>query len=295
LSEGPLAGNSRQIDLDRLPADISLCQCFAVYTNDRFRGAKAIEKSEETFARFKHNMGAYPDRIRQVLTPADIDEAFAAKRTAAMLTVENLSILAGDVDRVDLLAERGVRIASLTWNGDNELGGGVGGDPERGLADFGREAISRMEALGIVADVSHTNLKTFWDMASAAGKPFIATHSNCLSICGHKRNLSDDQIREIGKSGGLIGLNFEQSFIRDDGNVRDWSDLLRHVERIAELAGDRIPALGSDFDGSHTPPFLQSPADLRGLYEAVCQSNLGEDFARRLFFDNAYDFFTAYK
>lgn len=294
LKSASLFNNSCQVDLARLPAGVSCCQCFAVYTDDRFRSARAIKKSEIFFARFLNNMEGYPERIRQALTSGDIDEAFAAGQTAAILTVENLSLLAGDAERVDQLADRGVRIAGLTWNGDNELGGGVGGDPDRGLTAFGRQAIRRMEDRGIIVDVSHANEKTFWDTAAAARRPYIATHSNCRLICGHRRNLSDGQIREIGRAGGLIGLNFEKSFLADGGKVTDWSDLLRHVEHILNLAGDKVPALGSDFDGSRTPRFLRSQADLAGLYEAICRSGPGEGVARRIFFDNAYEFLTAY-
>ncbi|MEL7623424.1 MAG: membrane dipeptidase [Clostridiales bacterium] len=285
------AGNTGHIDLDRLPANSQYCQCFAMFIHDRYRLELAIEEGEKLYSNFQQNMEELPDRICQVRTTKDIDEAFAANKVAALLTIENSSIFAGDLDRINLMAERGVRLASLTWNGANELAGGASAYTEWGLTDFGRQAIGRMEELGIILDVSHANDKSFWETVNLATKPFIASHSNCRSVCNHRRNLTDDQIREIGRMGGVIGLNYYINFLKEDGEVAGWDDLLRHIDRMLELAGDKVPALGSDFDGAKTPPFLQSVADEAGLYDAICRSSLGKTLADRIFFDNAYEFF----
>jgi membrane dipeptidase len=288
----PFAGNTGNIDLDRLPPDLSYCQCFAIFVHDRYRLDMAIQVGEKQYDHFQENMRALPERICQVRTGEDIDEAFAANKTAALLTIENSSLFAGDLDRVDLMAKRGVRMASLTWNAANELAAGADAYDQWGLTDFGRQAIRRMEELDMIVDVSHVNDKTFWEIAAFATKPFVASHSNCRSLCQHRRNLTDDQIREIGRAGGLIGLNYYTRFLKDDGKVKDWDDLLRHVDHVLALAGDQVPALGSDFDGADTPPFLSSVADVTGFYDAVCRSSLGEAIANRLFFDNARAFFS---
>jgi membrane dipeptidase len=292
--ETPFAGSTGNIDLDRLPPDLRYCQCFAIFVHDRYRLDMAVQDGERQYAHFQKSLNQFPERIRQVRTAGDIDEAFAANQTAAFLTIENSAIFAGDLDRINLMAERGARMASLTWNAPNELAAGADAYSQWGLTDFGRQAIRRMEALGMVVDLSHVNDKTFWEVAAFATRPFVASHSNCRSLCHHRRNLTDDQIREIGRVGGLIGLNYYVNFLKEDKEVKGWDDLLRHVDHMLALAGDRVPALGSDFDGAPTPPFIQSVADLTGFYDAVCRSSLGESVARRLFFDNAYDFFTRY-
>jgi membrane dipeptidase len=290
LALGPLAGNQGHIDLDRLPPDLAYCQAFALFIHDRYRGAAAVERGETLYRHFQESLAAYDGQIRQAKTAADIDSILAAGKTAALLTIESAAIFAGDLARIDLMAARGAVLVGLTWNSANELGGGADA-PDQGLTPFGREAVAHIEAAGLVVDVSHASDKMFQDVAAVSTKAFIASHSNCRAICPHRRNLTDDQIRQIGERGGIMGLNYYGAFLREDGQPQSWDDLLVHIDHMLTVGGESLPALGSDFDGCTPPPFLRSVADTCGLYEAVCRSSLGEALARRLFFENAAAFF----
>ncbi|MDR1194475.1 MAG: membrane dipeptidase [Peptococcaceae bacterium] len=291
LKKEPLAGNTGAIDLDRLPAGALYCQTFAMFVHDRYRGEAAVAVGEDLYSFFQSSLAAAAGRIRQVRTMGEVDQAFAAGETAALLSVENATLLDGRLERLERLAARGVRLVGLTWNAANELGGGADAPADAGLTAFGKEAIRRMEELGIVVDVSHANERTFWDAADWAVKPILASHSNARAICAHRRNLSDSQIRRIAEGGGIIGLNYYLDFLRDDKKVTGWDDLLRHIEHILNVGGPGVLALGSDFDGAASPDFLVGPQDLPAFYEAVSGSSLGRDIADRLFFDNAGEFF----
>ena len=121
----------------------------------------------------------------------------------------------------------------------------------------------------MIADVSHLSEKTFWDLMEAAEQPVVASHSNALSVCGHPRNLNDDQIRAISESGGFIGLNFCPDFLNleKEASIRDVVDHARH---IAEIGGIEVLALGSDFDGIYsTPKGLEHIGKMKKLSDAL--------------------------
>jgi membrane dipeptidase len=156
-------------------------------------------------------------------------------------------ITEGELDILEFLYLFGARHASLTWNNDNYLGGGAKGDPDYGLTATGRLVISRMEELGMLVDVSHANDKTFWDIADISTKPFIASHSNCRSLCNHKRNLSDIQLEAIKQSKGLVGINAFPDFISDNKAKVNIEGLAEHIYHMVAIMGIDHVGFGFDF------------------------------------------------
>src|SRR5699024_939095 len=128
----------------------------------------------------------------------DFYSAIEKDKLAVLLGLEGLSGIGEDVDLIYSLYHLGFRLMSLTWNEQNHLATGAGGDINRGLTDLGKKAIKIINELGIILDVSHANDKSFWDIANTASKPFIASHSNSRAICNVPRNLTDEQIKFIG-------------------------------------------------------------------------------------------------
>ncbi|MDO4788299.1 MAG: membrane dipeptidase [Johnsonella sp.] len=187
------------------------------------------------------------------------------KKITMILGMEGLSHV--DEERgtevLDDYYRLGLRHASLTWNEENALATGVRGDEERGLTGLGREAVRKLNTLGVILDVSHLNERSFWDLADASDRPFIASHSNCAALCPHKRNLKDEQIREIGKRGGLVGLNSYCSFIHSEKEKQNPEGLARHAARIADLIGPEHLVFGFDFCD-----FLDHEEGTKGLEDA---------------------------
>lgn len=287
LKEQSFAGNDGHVDLDRLPVGAQYCQCFAIFIDDHLRGQEAAEKAEGYYRHFLANMDQLSDRICQCRTTVDVEAAFEEGRSAAILTIENGAALGGKMENLERMAGYGVKIMTLTWNAENEIGGGS--QSETGLKPFGRDIIRRMEALKVAVDVSHLNDKTFWNVVEFTQKPILATHSNSRVVCAHARNVSDDQVRAIAQTGGILGLNYYVNFLCEDGVVTGYDGMLRHIDHLLNVGGEGFLALGSDFDGCTTPAFLGCTRDLGALYDC-CRQHFGQILADRIFYDNASAF-----
>ena len=194
----------------------------------------------------------------------------------------------GGLRRIAQLAEVGVKMMTLTWNGSNAVGSGH--DTREGLSRFGREVVREMEEHRIVVDVSHLNDRGFSDVVEIATRPLAASHSNARSVCGHRRNLTDAQARTIFEGGGLVGLNYCRDFLTERGGDPTPDDVLRQVDRLLELGGERGLALGSDYDGTDVPTWLEGCGRV-GTLHALIERHFGRDLAERIFFENARDFF----
>ncbi len=279
---------SRVLSLRSIPKCVKWAQFYAIFIPDEVRGDDAIDYFEKNRANFERQMKLFGDRVAPCVNAETIRTAWDAGKTAAILAIENGSALAGRLDRVSLLARQGVRYITLVWNGENELGSGHTTD--HGLSDFGKAVVPEMEKEGILVDVSHLNDPGFEDLFKVAKKPFMATHSNARAICSHKRNLTDDMIREMVKRGCLIGLNYFVKFLEDNGNVESLDQLMKHVEHFFKLGAEKNLALGSDFDGAVLPECLNSPEKAAGLYDYFIARGLTKEQAEGIMFRNAERF-----
>lgn len=186
--------------------------------------------------------------VRLVRTTA---EALAAREVGclyAFLGVEGLAPLGTDLAGLDTLAAAGARTAMLTWNEANALAAGAGA-PDTGLTELGRQAVRRMEDLGMVPDVSHLGEKGFWDLLEASQGPVIASHSNCRALCDVRRNLTDEQLRAIRDRGGVVGLNSYHGFVHADREKQTAEILARHAAHMIEVMG--VEHVGCGFDFCH--------------------------------------------
>ncbi|MEA4933027.1 MAG: membrane dipeptidase [Lawsonibacter sp.] len=286
----PLDDSDAAWSLSALPRGVRWGQCFAIFLPDTLTPEEAVRCYARHQKSFVRQTQTFCSRISACQSAAQIKTAWEQGKVAAILSVENGSALAGDLARVELLARDGVRMMTLTWNGEHQLGSG--NKTNHGLSDFGRAVIPTMEHFGILPDVSHLNDQGLADLLAVAQKPFLATHSNARAVCGHKRNLTDDQIRELADRGCLIGLNFCSAFLRDGGCV-GLEDLLRHVDHFLELGAENCLALGSDFDGADLPAFLSTPEKACGLYQCFLGHGLPPALCDKILYGNALTFFGA--
>lgn len=278
----------RVLRLSNIPQGVHWAQFYAVFIPDEYHGAEAVAYYERNRDSFFRQTERFSSRVLRCRTCDDLEEAFRTGRTAAFLSVENGSALAGDLDRVPLLAADGVKAVTLTWNGENEIGSGH--QTGHGLSPFGKQVIPQLEKYGILVDVSHLNDAGFADLLEVAERPFVATHSNARAVAAHKRNLTDGMIREMVRRKCLIGLNYFVAFLREDRKVESLDDLYRHVDHFLSLGAEKCLALGSDFDGADLPPALDSCEKVPPLGEFLA-GQLGRELAEKILWKNALEFF----
>ena len=280
-----------QLAFNRLGRD-GWCQAAAIFMPDHLRGAAAVEYFDLVYDYWRKQLDMWQGAVTEAKRLSG-DCMADPQRPAAFLTVEGGSVLAGDLGRIPLLKQRGVRMLTLTWNAANELGGGQAEDI--GLTPLGRQAIPLLEQNDIIIDVSHLGDRGFWEVAGVAKRPFVASHSNARAVCPHPRNLTDRQFQAIVKAGGAVGLNFYSDFIGQGGAGQPVEHLLEHIRRFVALGGAEHIVLGSDYDGADMPVWLDRSEKLDSAIALMIKSGLSPKLAEKICFENARAFFARYE
>ena len=231
-------------------------EVFAIWTNQRvFRSGQRLRFVLKALRDFK--AVCRRDRgLGLALDPNDVFSARSEARIAGILGVEGGHALEGDIGNLDRLHRVGVRVLTLTWNTSNELARSCMAldGRRRGLTRLGREAIARMNRLGMVIDLSHASDRTFSDVLEVSSAPVICSHSACRALRDFPRNLTDRQLRDLGQAGGMVGIVFLPYFIHRDHTKVTLDQVVDHIEQAASAAGIDSVGIGSDFDGFGDPP-----------------------------------------
>lgn len=275
-------------------------QLFAIWISDELRGKAAEEYFEKVLLNFKNEILKNEAKIKLCKGFEDLKEAENSGRCAAFLTCEGASPFAEN-DRIYHAKEYGVKLVTLTWNGENEIGYGCQSGSDSGLKPLGKRILRDMERLNIVADVSHLNRAGFYDAVSS-GARVIASHSNSKAVLEKtradsedkffscRRNLDDEQIKLLIECGGLIGINFCRSFLGDEGDD-GFESVYRHMLHILDMGGENVLAIGSDFDGCEINPELAGVDKMPALEEFLLRKGMNKDVIEKIFYKNAYNFF----
>lgn len=295
-SNGDLLHNDLHNDLKKMKDGECMLQNFAIFTDISSEDSSFTKNSIEYYYK---QLDKNKDLIRPVYTYEDILNNDRNGLISSMLTLEEGSVIDGDLSNLDWYYKQGVRMITLTWNYPNGIGhpNFVYDDSEYrdrlhqinekdGLTDFGIEYVRRMSELGIIVDVSHLSDKGFYDVLEYTDRPFVASHSNARSLCNVGRNLSDDMIRRLSDRGGVTGLNFCSAFIKDN-NERYTSieGMVEHIRYIVNVGGIDCIGLGSDFDGIHNKLEIKNASGLPRLYEAL-RKYFSEEDIEKIFYKN---------
>lgn len=197
-------------------------QVFSIYVPERYKSnhfsyvMKLIDKMED----YK---SSYPETFGLATNYDEVMAIVSSGRMCGLMGGEGGKMVEGSMDNLETLYNRGVRYLGLTWNTSNEIGTSSRDETERGrkggLTEFGKQVVTRMNELGMMIDVSHLGETAFWEVVETSSKPIIASHSCVYSLAPHYRNLTDEQIKAIAKSGGYIGINFYNKFLERNANV----------------------------------------------------------------------------
>lgn len=278
--------NDLHIDLCRGLENFVWVQTFALFIEDKYIQNGAFDNFIKQYNFFQNHLEKYKDKYNNVLYNKNILE----NKCNYILSVEGGSMLEGKIDNIQELVKRNIGIFTLTWNSANEIAGGVNSDI--GLTSFGKQVVTELENNNIIVDVSHINERSFYDVASMAVKPIIASHSNSKTICNNKRNLTDEQIKFIIDNKGLIGINYYTYFINDKDDC-SIDEMCKHVEYILSLGGEHILSLGSDFDGASVSSEIENIKGVEKLYNSMIKY-FKKDITDKIFFDNANSFVKKY-
>jgi microsomal dipeptidase-like Zn-dependent dipeptidase len=188
--------------------------------------------------------------------------------TAGFLGVEGAHALDGDTANLDALFDAGIRMMAPTHFFDNDMGGSAHGVEKGGLTDKGREMIKRMEAKRMIVDLAHASARTIDDVLAIATRPVVVSHTGVKGTCDNNRNLSDEQLKAVAKTGGVIGIGYWDTAVCGS----DAGAIARAIRYAANLVGVEHVALGSDYDGAIPAPF-----DTTGLVQ-ITDALIAEGF-----------------
>lgn len=220
-------------------------------------------------------------QLRVIRTPSDIDDLLADRRNGAtvvggMLSVEGLHNLEGKIENLDVLYAAGFRMAGLAHFFDNDVAGSMHGVAKGGLTPLGRQAVARMEALGMIVDVAHASHAAVAEVLAMAKRPVVSSHGGVQATCKVNRNLTDDEVRGIARTGGVVGIGYWEGAIC---SIQPEA-AARAIAHVRDLVGIDHVGLGSDFDGSTVTGFDAS--QVAAVTQALMDAGFSEADIRKV-------------
>lgn len=282
---GDLYRNTWKIDIEKLQKAHSKVQDFALFIN--------LGETNDPYGRYEEmrnlcttQIHLYGEHIQHVLSYQDVESVYESGKIGALMSIEEGGVLGGDLDKLKQAYQDGVRLITLTWNYPNGLGEPHCGEQHKKLTPKGIEFVEVMQDLGIIVDCSHLNDAGTEQLGDILDVPFVASHSNAREVTAHTRNLPDNLIKLIANKGGVIGLNFAQSFL-GTSPISRIDDIVKHGLYLINKGGEDVVALGTDFDGIKPNTEIKDASEMYRLYDAFKEAGLSVEQCEKLFWKNA--------
>lgn len=282
---GDLYRNTWKIDIEKLQKAHSKVQDFALFIN--------LGETNDPYGRYEEmrnlcttQIHLYGEHIQHVLSYQDVESVYESGKIGALMSIEEGGVLGGDLDKLKQAYQDGIRLITLTWNYPNGLGEPHCGEQHKKLTPKGIEFVEVMQDLGIIVDCSHLNDAGTEQLGDILDVPFVASHSNAREVTAHTRNLPDNLIKLIANKGGVIGLNFAQSFL-GTSPVSRIEDIVKHGLYLINKGGEDVVALGTDFDGIKPNTEIKDASEMYRLYDAFKEAGLSVEQCEKLFWKNA--------
>jgi membrane dipeptidase len=234
-------------------------------------------------------------QLKVVRSSAELSECLSSGTVATIFHIEGAEAIDSSFESLELLYQAGLRSLGIVWSRQNAFGTGVpfsfpaSPNTGDGLTPKGKALVKRCNELGIMLDLSHLTEKGFWDVAALSNKPLVATHSNVHALSPSSRNLTDDQLKAVRDSDGMVGLNFAVSFLRKDGRLSTDTPLtvlVSHIDYLVDKLGiDRV-GLGSDFDGAKIPDAIGDITGVQQLFLALREAGYDQDALEKIAYKN---------
>ena len=282
---GDLYRNTWKIDIEKLQKAHSKVQDFALFIN--------LGEANDPYGRYEEmrnlctsQIHLYGEHIQHVLSYQDVESVYEFGKIGALMSIEEGGVLGGDLDKLKQAYQDGVRLITITWNYRNGLGEPHCGEQHKKLTSKGVEFVEAMQDLGIIVDCSHLNDAGTEQLGDILDVPFVASHSNAREVTAHTRNLPDNLIKLIANKGGVIGLNFAQSFL-GTSPISRIEDIVKHGLYLINKGGEDVVALGTDFDGIKPDTEIKDTSEMYRLYDAFKEAGLSVEQCEKLFWKNA--------
>ncbi|MBP1940286.1 dipeptidase [Cytobacillus luteolus] len=240
----------------------------ALFVDSGYLPEMGLRKALSQISALYEEVNESPDKLMICFNGEDMNKAKQSNKIGFLLSIEGAEPIGTDLSLLRVFYELGVRNLGLVWSRRNAVADGSFFQPTKegkkgGISSFGVKVIAEAEKLGMTIDVSHLNDEGFWDVIEMATKPVIASHSNARSLCSTMRNLTDEQIKAIAKTNGVIGVNAASMLVGDEDKDSTLEQLMNHLDHLVKVAGVEHVALGLDL----CEDFMKyvSPDDLASL------------------------------
>jgi membrane dipeptidase len=283
-----LRSNDFHVDIEKLVKGNCLAQTFALYVDiDEIKNPYKYCMSMAK--KFHSEMDKNKDVIKLATNYDEIMKNKSDGKVTALMSIEEGAVLEGNIDNLKKFYNLGVRMMTLSWNHKNEIcfPHNEAKYIDKGLTDFGREVVCKMNEYGMLIDVSHISDGGFYEVAELSEKPFIATHSNSREVTNHTRNLSDNMIKILADSGGVTGINFFHSFLSDNEGIESKIEyMVNHIKHIYNVGGIDVIAIGSDFDGIESNVEIKDVSEMDKLYDPLKKEGFSDDQIEKIYNKN---------
>lgn len=257
-----------------------------IFIHPRHKPSKSFENAMLQLDTYDKIYSSYPHDIRQIKETSDLITLHHNNSIGFLTLMEGADPLKSPED-LEMFYQRGVRIIGPAWNNMNLYASGP--DTENGITSLGFELLEKMNKLGITLDLSHLNIKCFWEAIEKTRLIPIATHSNSRALRDHPRNLYDDQLKAIAERGGVVGLVLYGPFLKTSSKKATLTDLFAHADHIINLIGEDHVGIGTDLDGAEVsafPPEIKTIADLPKIVELFLREGYSEERVKKIMGEN---------
>jgi len=313
------------IDLPRMKKGGLNGLFFSIYMRGTITGPKAVNDSIERIAAVHKLSQDLPDQVMLCTTAAGVRQAHKQGKVAALMGMEGGHMINNSLPVLRMYANLGVRYLTLTHSINTDWADSSGDQPKHnGLTAFGKDVVRELNKLGVMADISHVADKTFWDALEVSQAPMMASHSSCRALSNHPRNMTDEMIKALAVKGGVIQINYLDSFIdpalaeysrkaqplmrefmeKNPGEINfakareevakvlgpgpkaSWEKIVEHIDHAVKLVGADHVGLGSDFDGGSMPVGMDDCSKLPKITEALLRKGYKEADIRKILGEN---------
>lgn len=229
-------------DLNRMKTGGIDIQIFSIFCDENYGMGTAYAFANREIDTLYATVQRNPSKMMIVKTPEELSMAVKSGKLGSMIGVEGGHMIEDKIEYLEALYNRGARYMTLTWNNSTSWASSAADERAKnnlgrpyGLTPFGKEIVKKMNALGMIVDISHVGEQTFYDAIATSTKPVIASHSCTYALCPVPRNMTDDQIKALGKNGGVIHLNFYSGFVDSSFKQKNDAFLKKHEAEKNEL------------------------------------------------------------